>query len=231
MNILTESPKQNQPEDQKSTGKHHWCLLRNVVRAVTLFKNYDAHHAELNELISDIKKIPTDKQYRESRLISRQHSAYHVALQDLRREQSLLQCVERGNPDDLIQIKLEIEQDPYKRIRNNTHPLALINKRNANGQTPMYIACKNGNLEVVLLLLEENADYLIGSVIDLEEETNLEVAVRWGHKKIVEVLLKLPWPKQILEKARSLCRGPDMLGLFKKSSKRRWTWCCLKNSS
>jgi ankyrin repeat protein len=148
-----------------------------------------------------------------------------VALKDLRRAQRLKKCVERGNPDDLEQIKLEIDQDPYKKIRLTSHPLALINKRDTNGQTPLYIACKNGNLEVVMLLLKEKADYLLTSQVEDEQETNLEVAVRWGHKRIVQELLKLKWSKIDLAKAKHLCRADDMCKFFKKSSRKKSCFC------
>ena len=152
-----------------------------------------------------------------------------IALKDLRREQNLLRCVERGHAEDLDMIKIEIEQDPYKLLRNTSHPLALINKRNNQGQTPMYIACKNGNLDVVLLLLSENVDYLLPSIIDNEEESNLEVAVRWRHRKVVEILLKKTWPKCILIKAKSLCMTPEFSDLFKnttKKKKKKYCCCC-----
>ncbi|OMJ72448.1 hypothetical protein SteCoe_29102 [Stentor coeruleus] len=213
--------------------KSKWPLLRNVIRAISLFKSHEVNEAkDVNELIHEINAIPTDKVYRLKRNRSRENSAYIVAIKDLRREQSLIQCVERGKPEDLDQIKLEIEQDPYKLLRNSTHPFSLINKRNREGQTPLYIACKNGNVEVVMLLLAEGADYLMTSIVDGEEETNLEVSVRWGHFKIVEELLKKKWSKNILEKAKKMCRSPEMIGLFKKGMTKKSKWflcCCIKS--
>ena len=215
---------ENAPEIRKKTK---WNLLRNVVRAVTLFKSHEANEAnDLDILVNEINQIPTDKIYRLKRRMTQENSAYVVALKDLRREQSLHRCVERGNPEDLDTIKLEIEQDPYRLLRNSTHPLALINKRNAQGQTPMYIACKNGNLEVVILLLEENADYLLSSMVDSEEESNLEVAVRWGHHKVAQILLKKNWPKIILNKARKLFINPEMEELFRHITKKKKAFCC-----
>ena len=123
------------------------------------------------------------------------------------------------------QIKLEIEMDPYRLLRNTSHPLSLLNKRNNSGQTPLYIACKNGNLAVVVLLLAEGADYLLNSAVDGEEESNLEVAVRWGHKKVVVELLKLRWPKAMYLKAKALGRNTEIVALFKKYSKKRSSWC------
>jgi hypothetical protein len=207
--------------------KSKWSLLRNVVRAVTLLKTHEVNeNDDVNALISEINAIPTDKIYRLKRNRSRDKSAYATAIKDLRREQTLIHCVERGNPADVEQIRIEIEQDPYKLLRNTSHPLALINKRNREGQTPLYIACKNGNLDVVNLLLEENADYLMGSIVDGEEESNLEVAVRWGHCKVVEALAKKRWPKGIMRKAIRTCHSLEMMGILKKEKGKKKTWFC-----
>ena len=207
--------------------KNRWALLRNVIRAIALFKIQQVDEAnDITQLIDEIKHIPTDPEYRRIHHIVRENSAYHIAIQDLRREQNLLQCVERGNPDDLIKISTEIENDPYRKLRNVSHPLSLINKRNRDGQTPLYIACKNGNLEVVLLLLSNDVDYLLTSTVGNEEETALEVALRWGYRRIVQELLKKRWPKAVLAKARTICTIPEMSTYFGKKHKKSNFWCC-----
>jgi ankyrin repeat protein len=139
-----------------------------------------------------------------------------------------MKCVERGHFEDLQQIKLELNNDPYKFLRNATHPYALINKRNKDGLTPLYVACRNGNFDVVQFLMQENADYLIPSVIGNEEETNLEVAVRWSHTKIVKELLIKKWPKPTLLKAKKICNSQKILDLFKKKKKSKCLCFCRK---
>jgi len=37
----------------------------------------------------------------------------------------------------------------------------FLNRKNNQGWTPLYIAAKNGNIEVVKLLIENKADYTI----------------------------------------------------------------------
>lgn len=182
---------------------------------------------DINQFVEGLKAIPTDQIYRLKRRRSHENSAYSIAINDLRREQNIQKYVERGRLEDLELIKIELNDDPYKLLRNASHPHALINKRNSNGQTPLYVACKNGNLEVVKLLLGENADYLLTSLVDSEEETNLEVAARWRHKKVIEELLKKKWPKKVLEKAKALCRAPDIIELFgNKTKAKKGCFCC-----
>ncbi len=40
-------------------------------------------------------------------------------------------------------------------------PLHLINRKSGKGMTPLYLAAKHGNLNVVKLLMERRADYLL----------------------------------------------------------------------
>jgi ankyrin repeat protein len=95
----------------------------------------------------------------------------------------------------------------------------------------LYIACKHGNLEVVILLLSQNADHLLTSVVDGEEETCLEVAVRWAHFKIVEELLRKDWNKKTLNKAKKLCRTSEMNDLFSGKKKKGLFLCCFKKKN
>jgi ankyrin repeat protein len=55
----------------------------------------------------------------------------------------------------------------------------------------MYESTMHGNLEAVQLLLKHGANPHIKSKVDQHEfESNLEVASRWNHIKIVEFLLE-----------------------------------------
>lgn len=217
--------KQKDNQNPTLPKKSKWGLVRNVVRAISLFKTQEVETISVDELIDGIRQIPTDKVYQLHRRRSRENSAYVVAINDLRRESTFGECVERGNPNDLKIMQALMSDDPYKLLRDSTHPLALINKRNVKGQTPLYVACKNGNLEVVLQLISVKADHRLTSLIDREEETCLEVAVRWGHNKIVQELLKLDWPKKCLEKARKLASTQEMQGCFKKSKSKCGCFC------
>lgn len=44
-------------------------------------------------------------------------------------------------------------------------PLHFINSLNTKGQSALYIAAKNGNAEVVKLLIENNVNHLIKSKV------------------------------------------------------------------
>lgn len=40
----------------------------------------------------------------------------------------------------------------------SSDPNHLLNRKNVFGQTPMYIAAKNGNIDVIIFLFSKNAN-------------------------------------------------------------------------
>lgn len=218
-------PFDNNKENLSLTRRSHWALVRNVFGALARFKSHEVKEASINEIINEIRQIPTDREYQLNKSKTYENSAFSTAIKDLRREMSFMQCVERGHLEDLSQIKVELLNDPYKILRNSNHPFALINKRNKDGLTPLYIACRNGNYEVVKCLLDEEADYLITSQVGNEEESNLEVAVRWSHTKIVKELMSKKWPKSVIKKAKKICSNHEIRDLLYLNKKRK-KWFC-----
>ena len=61
-----------------------------------------------------------------------------------------------------------------------------VNKRDAEGNTPLYYACLKGYRDLVLLLLDSGADV---SVTNNRSETPLHAAARSGNKEIIGKLV------------------------------------------
>lgn len=184
--------------------RDRWGLLRNVIKAISLFKTQDAElQSDLEDLINEIRQIPSDNIYRYNRKKAKENSPFTQAVKDLRRQEVLFTCVERGSPEDLLTIQKELSDDPYRYLRCGSHPFSLVNKRHiATNQTPLYVAAKNGNLDVVRLLVEQGADHLITSLVEGAEETALEVSSRWGHVKVIEFLVSnCKWNDSIRKRA------------------------------
>lgn len=97
----------------------------------------------------------------------------------------------------------EIKNDVKKHMWNKTDPHHLLNSKNVYGQTPLYVACKYGNLNIVKLLLEKGASPDIKSLVDeYNEESNLQVAARWKHFEVSKHLLEnCHWGKAELRDA------------------------------
>jgi hypothetical protein len=74
----------------------------------------------------------------------------------------------------------------------------ILNRRNAQKQTPLYVAAKHGHLDVIQFLLKKGANpKFLSYVSSAEPESLLEVSIRWSHVQIVVFLLEeVEWTKE-----------------------------------
>mmetsp|Transcript_1256 Transcript_1256/g.1291 ORF Transcript_1256/g.1291 Transcript_1256/m.1291 type:complete len:176 (-) Transcript_1256:7-534(-) len=137
-----------------------------------------------------------------SHFVSPTHT-YLRAIDQFRNEEMFFSHIESGSDHDIKQLQIMIEHDPKKHIWDRTSPQHLINKSNNSHQTPLYVASKNGHLKVLEMLLVEGADPKIRSWIDdKQNESILQVAVRWSHLVVVEFLLEsIRWDKKEIAEA------------------------------
>lgn len=71
-----------------------------------------------------------------------------MALEDLRKRERFFSLLQIGGQNSLQELKQYFEADPKKYIRDLNDPESLSNKKNADGESPLYVACRNGHLEV-----------------------------------------------------------------------------------
>jgi ankyrin repeat protein len=70
-------------------------------------------------------------------------------------------------------------------------PNYLFNQLLSNGKNLLYVACQEGNIEIVDYLLNKGLNTKIKSKSDDNEfETPLQVGARWGYTTIVKLLLE-----------------------------------------
>ena len=62
-----------------------------------------------------------------------------------------------------------------------------MNRVNKNGETALYIACRNDKKEIVKLLLSANCDV---NIANHEGKTPLSIAARLGYHEIVDSLIQ-----------------------------------------
>lgn len=86
---------------------------------------------------------------------------------------SILKAAETG---DLDKVKELISQDP-----------ALVNAKGGNGETPLFKAIQNGNLEMMNFLLSQRADV---NVQDKNDDTPLHKAALLVNEAMVKLLLE-----------------------------------------
>jgi ankyrin repeat protein len=153
-----------------------------------------------------------------------------LALDDVRQQDRFFDLVQRGGEKDLPLIVRELESDPKKYFYDRNNPMHLINKTNRMNQTPLYLACRNGNLSIVQFLLEQQADpHLLSNVDDHEKENILQVAIRWNHRHLVVYLLgNVKWTENEIRNCIKLDGlDPQLLMILKVYSKQHYG--CLFN--
>ncbi|XP_019861080.1 PREDICTED: uncharacterized protein LOC109589430, partial [Amphimedon queenslandica] len=79
--------------------------------------------------------------------------------------------------------------DSLHDIYNNPHNAVLINVQDKDGNTPLHLACQDGEQNMVSLLQEANLSNNNLLIINKKGQTPLHLAVASGHKDSVEALL------------------------------------------
>lgn len=124
----------------------------------------------------------------------------------MRRKESIYTRISSGLKSDVKIISKLLDTDPSANLYSPFHPMHVLNKPLWNDQTPLYIACKNGNVDCVKLLLSRGANATIKSKIgETEFESILSVSVRWSKLDVVRILLSeeygVEWPKEDFKSA------------------------------
>ena len=211
--ILNEVPSSNK----------HWRMLRNLFRAACLLRHHEAKTVnDVSDLVRSVQQIPTDRPYRIKKEHENFSSAMAQAVRAYRREQSVFQIIDRGNVEELPMLEEIIEQDPNKYLREKSAANSLLNLKNHAGVTPLIISSKNGSLDFVIFLLNQGVDWKIRSTFD--KENALEAASRWGHFKVVKLLMTKEWTKKEINLGYKVACSQDVRKVLKGgSSKKR---CC-----
>jgi ankyrin repeat protein len=99
----------------------------------------------------------------------------------MRKNEQIYQCISSGNSEDINRLQRLLDSDPSRNLYTSSDSKHIINKPLWNMQTPLYVACKYGNLECLKALLKGGANPMIKSrVSESEEESILSVSVRWS---------------------------------------------------
>ena len=77
-----------------------------------------------------------------------------MAIDEVREEDKFFELIAIGGHEELRKVKEHIENDPKRYIFAKSDIRNIVNKFNRFKQTPLYVACKHGNLKMIELLLE-----------------------------------------------------------------------------
>lgn len=120
--------------------------------------------------------------------------------------------VTRGSKSDAELVVQAIVNDPKNYLLAQDSPDRLVNRVDVQGHSPLYIACKNGNLQIVKILMQNHANpFALFSITESSQESILEVSARWGLVDITKYLLEsVMWEKKHVLSALHVCQNQEI---------------------
>jgi hypothetical protein len=173
-----------------------------VFKIISSIRNINARCLE------NVSEIEVTLQKKKDNKIDRQSSIAHIIgkgfssqtsfeqkIELLEKQTKLFEYCAGGLDSNFPKIIKLIKDDPTRNFFDDSQKNKFfVNQKNYDGVTPLYIACLNGHLKVVEILLINGADHLIKCGEKSEEQSVLDVSIRWGHVRLVDYLTTLKWP-------------------------------------
>lgn len=214
---------------------------RNNLKLNNILEENDIIH-EKNEEIMSFPDDPNDLDISfEAKNSFESEKPFHRGentLNDIITEYSKIsQCedfVTQGEESNLNKLKQILMSDPKRNIFGKSErDRYFVNQKNPEGLTYIYMACLNGHVNYVDLLLDCDANHLIKCGKD--QFSILDVSVKWNHTKLISYLLfeskfKLDWPKEYLYnslKISNKLNNKHATILIKNKIQQIDTGCCL----
>lgn len=218
-----EECKQISPEGRRRS-RSRWTTLRSVLRAVALFRTSEAETIK-NE--QDLDKALENYNHRNARA----NSLVHYRQQNFEehfREERFYDLIAKGSPEDIHELEELLGKDRRTYLHNPGDLASPLNAPNSMGRTPLYVATQNGGLPMIKYLIGKGSNPLVNSKVSpSEEESNLLVAARWKHLKIVEFYLDYcKWPPEELKKAKAAAGNAAIKDAISKRMGSKSGWLC-----
>jgi len=220
-NIINDTPIQEHFEENKPRKKmSKWKKIAIVTRTINRMRSPIVERikseANLRKSITSWSPVRQNL-HRTCSIITANQLQSHV-LREFRDQSTFFQALERSSASDIAFIQTALESDPRENLYDEDSTQRITNKPNTQGYTPLYVASKNGNIQLLKILLDHRANpYQHCYTSKNDKQTILSVASRWGHLNIVQFLLsnKFMWPSKDLKKAYEQAANKEVKALIK----------------
>lgn len=110
-----------------------------------------------------------------------------------------------------------IEKDNSKFMKFENSHNYLLNRANSQGQRPLYLACKNGHLEIVKFLISKRTMINLHNLNDTQS-TPLSIAVKEHRIQIIKLLLsKHRYQRTEILRLKQTTKNSDILRILDRS--------------
>jgi len=190
---------------KKSTHKNLWKKTKNIQKMFNALRHPETTKIIDEESLRDTlmennlnksnfrKSVPMNKEITLAQFMRKSPVEKEFIRVNLK-EQVFKLIVKGEINDKSIDIKEELDklfnQNPEKNKYTSNDENYLFNQKLSNGKTLMYIACQEGNKDIVKYFLEKNLNPNIRVYYNDFIDSCLGVAVRWGFIDIVNILLE-----------------------------------------
>ncbi|CAD8194757.1 unnamed protein product [Paramecium octaurelia] len=209
--VVFEQPCPKQVNDvpfYESDSKTYWRKIRNVCHSIRLFQMpiiksiQSPDEVTFNQNLTKFRSCTQIGSLNKEEQMAKKRANDDLsdAMKAIKRERELFYYVEKGTSIDLIEKILM--NDPKRYLYEPKSPLRLVNKKNSQGFTLLYIAAKNGFEDVCNILIQYGADQNISVQINQIDDYPLVAAFRWRHFEIIDLLLA----NNPNEKVKTLCQ-------------------------
>lgn len=247
----------------KVTAKMRWRKVMNLIKAINRMKTFEIQeihslreidlylkHAKTsthpqNQILKDIHKqyFTSREKYFEEKDSQESVNDFKYKedtvagiMNDMALHAEAMKLAELGDSRAAARLKAIIMGDCKRNLFSRSEKLRyFVNQPNSEGFTFLYQACINGNLNIVKMLFDCDAEHLIKCGVSLNEKLSiLDAAVRWNHLKLTQYLLeenefKLEWPKDYVLSALKIAtnqNNKNMVKLLKGcKSMKKHTYC------
>lgn len=136
------------------------------------------------------------------------------AILDIVSKQNLYsKFVSQGDDRHMDDLRLMLMKDPMRNIFGSCdREKYFINQPTHDNMTYLYLACMNGHINYIELLLKCDADPLIKCGKPGSQLSILDAAVKWSHVKVVSYLvetneMRIEWPYEYIVSALRLANN------------------------
>lgn len=148
---------------ERSKPIKKWGVLLNVIKALNNMRHISARSVKsLTEIDRTMDGWEKKQKHRGDNELFRVESNFNDEFEEITKQIKLFNYLSSGLDENVEKIAELVRKDPKRNLFDeNSKQHYFINQKNYEGVTPLYVACLNGHIKIVEVLMKYNADHLM----------------------------------------------------------------------